>query len=328
MLVKGTTNRPRTLEELLGPNLMGRLDRLDLLSRKVFAGKLPGERRSKKRGQSVEFDDYRVYVPGDDLRRLDWKVYARLDRLFLKLFLEEEDMALSIVLDASASMDAGSGSANKLLFAQRLAMSLGYIGLVNLDRVSVSVFGGARLERSGEMRGRRGVQRLGAFLLENVAPGAGAPGPGASFNDALRTLGRMRTGKGVTIVLSDFLVREGYEPGLRALAGGDHDTYCIQVLSPGEIDPSTEPDEALGGAKERGAGLAGDLRLTDIESGSATEVTVSAELIRAYKARLEKYVADLAAFCAARDMTHLLASSDSDLETLLLETLRKRGLLK
>lgn len=328
VLIRGTTIRPRTLDELLGPGLMTRLDRLDLLSRKVFAGKLPGERRSKKRGTSVEFDDYRPYAPGDDLRRLDWKIYARLDRLFLKLFLEEEDMALHVAIDASASMDAGSGGANKLQFCQRLAVSLGHIGLVNLDRVSVSVFGGDKLERSPDLRGRRGVQRLGKFVLDAVKPAALGPGPGAGFNDALTSLARARSGKGVTVVLSDFLVREGYEPGLRALAGGGYETYCLQVLSPGEIDPATEPDAALAAAGARGGGLAGDLRLTDVETGAGAEVTVSAELIRAYKARLEAYVAALAGFCAARDMTHMVVRSDSDLETLLLETLRKRRLLK
>src|SRR5580765_6674127 len=121
MLV-GSANRPSTIDELLGPELLSRLDRLDVLSRKVFAGKLPGERRSRKRGTSVEFDDYRNYVAGDDLRRVDWNVFARLDKFFLKLFREEEDLALHIAIDASASMDAGSPS--KLVFAQRLAMAL------------------------------------------------------------------------------------------------------------------------------------------------------------------------------------------------------------
>lgn len=308
---------------MLGPELMRRLDRIDLHSRKLFPGRLPGERRSKKRGQSVEFDDYRPYVHGDDLRRIDWKVYARLDRVVLKLFLEEEDLALHIALDASASMDAGGEKANKLLFCQRLAMALGYLGLVNQNRVSISVFGGRRLERLPEMRGRRHVQRLGQFLLNVASPGQGNPGAGADFNSALRTIAMSRQGKGVMVVLSDFLVREGYEEGLKTLAGaGGYDTWCLQVLSPGEIDPTAESDEDLSG------GVVGDLRLTDIESGASAEVTVSGALIKRYRERLEEYCANLSSYCAAREMAHMIVRSDSDIATLLLEDLRKRGLLR
>lgn len=333
MLVRGSANRPRSIEDLLGATLMARLDRLDLLSRKVFAGKLPGERRSKRRGQSVEFDDYRPYIAGDDLRRLDWKIYARLDRLFLKLFLEEQDMALQIVIDASASMDAGPPGATKLLMCQRLAMALGYIGLVNHDRLSVTVFGGPRLERLPEVRGRRSVQRLGQFLLEAARPSSGLAGPGADFNSALRAVGMTRRGRGVLVLLSDFLVREGYEDGLRHLAGGGFDTYCVQVLSPGEIEPETESDEGFAppaaGRRERaGGGVAGDLRLTDVETGDAAEVTVTAELVRRYKANLERHCSGLSSYCAAREMTHLLVRSDTDVESLVFEVLRKRGLLK
>ncbi|MFU8828481.1 MAG: DUF58 domain-containing protein, partial [Phycisphaerales bacterium] len=115
MQIVGMPSRPEKPEELLSPSLMRRLDRLDIRSRKVFPGKLQGERRSKKRGQSVEFDDFRQYVPGDDPRFIDWNVYARMDRLVLKLFLEEEDMALHIAIDASGSMRAGQGDLNTLL---------------------------------------------------------------------------------------------------------------------------------------------------------------------------------------------------------------------
>ena len=126
------------MDELLGPDLAARLDRLDVISRKIFAGKLPGERRSKRRGRSVEFDDYREYVPGDDLRHIDWNVYARLDRFFIKLFREEEDLAVHILLDASPSMDAGGGERepSKLVFAQRLAMAVAYVSEMLRARLS------------------------------------------------------------------------------------------------------------------------------------------------------------------------------------------------
>src|SRR5437660_2613352 len=120
-----TTRRP---DLLLSPEFMARLDQLDVMSRKLLAGKLKGERRSKRRGQSVEFADYRNYVVGDDLRFIDWNIYARLDRLFLKLFLEEEDLSLYILLDVSTSCDYGEPS--KAMYLKRVAASVGDIGLV------------------------------------------------------------------------------------------------------------------------------------------------------------------------------------------------------
>jgi uncharacterized protein (DUF58 family) len=305
---------------------MARLDRLDVLSRKVFAGKLPGERRSRKRGTSVEFDDYRSYVPGDDLRRIDWNVFARLDRFFLKLFREEEDLALHIVVDASASMDAGSPS--KLVFAQRLAMALAYIGLVNQDRVIATVIGAPGrplVQQLAPVRGRRSTQRLGDFLLTRAwAPeGYGLRGgsPAGSMNAALRALASSRRGKGVMVLISDFLVAEDLRPGLNYLAAGGaaaaFDVFCLQVLSPGEMEPE----------KEAGGSIIGDLRFTDAETGAAAEVTVSGALLKQYKERLEEFVGSLRKACAARDMTHVALRSDADVEKLLLQYLRKRGLL-
>src|ERR1051325_5099433 len=151
MLRTANITHPRTIEDLLTPALIAKISRLDYTSKKIFAGKLKGERRSKKRGESVEFADHRAYVVGDDLRHIDWNIFARLDHLFLKLFLEEEDLALHIIIDASASSDCGKPS--KFPFMQQLAMALGYIGLVNLNRVTVSAIGG--MIRTGGAMERR-----------------------------------------------------------------------------------------------------------------------------------------------------------------------------
>src|SRR5947207_6337492 len=156
-----TTNitRPKSLEDLLGADLIAKISRLDYTSKKIFAGKLKGERRSKKRGESVEFADHRPYVTGDDLRHIDWNIFARLDHLFLKLFLEEEDLALHIVLDASASGDCGKPG--KFLFMQKVAMALGYIGLVNLNRVTVTAVGGAMVSMAAGDEGGGQVSQPG-----------------------------------------------------------------------------------------------------------------------------------------------------------------------
>lgn len=339
MLFSPAQNRPSKLDDLLDPRLAARLDAVDFRTRRVFAGKLQGERRSKRRGQSVEFDDYRDYTPGDDLRHVDWSVYARFDRLFIKLFLEDEDLSVHIALDASPSMHAGTPA--KALAAARLAAALAYVGLVNNNRVSASVFGLsppprddgvepgplASLRRLPDVRGRRHLQRVSQFLIDSIWPAGGVVGQGTgagaalSFSDALTTIARQRTGKGVMVVISDFLVapeQGGYEAGLRSLsAAGGYDTWCVQVLSPGEVEPEREVQQ----------GVAGDLRLTDVETGRGAEVTMTAGLIKQYKDRLDRYCAGLHAFAAAREMTHVLVRSDAPVETLLLDTLRRQGML-
>src|SRR5215210_4616457 len=156
---------------LLDPQFMARLDQLDVMSRKLLAGKMKGERRSKRRGQSVEFADYRNYVVGDDLRFIDWNIYGRLDRLFLKLFLEEEDLSLYVLLDVSKSTDYGDP--NKAMYIKRVAAALGYIGLVNYNRVSISAMADGIVAETGAMRGRRRVAQMIEFVSK-LEPGGGS----------------------------------------------------------------------------------------------------------------------------------------------------------
>src|SRR5436190_2384152 len=147
---------------LLAPQFLARLEQLELVSRKIFLGRLKGERRSKRKGQSVEFADYRNYVIGDDLRHLDWNLYARLDRLFIRLFMEEEDLHFYLLLDNSLSM--GFGTPTKLHYARQVAAALGFIGLVNLDRVVVEAFNDRLTQSMPAARGRRSLWRLLDFL--------------------------------------------------------------------------------------------------------------------------------------------------------------------
>jgi uncharacterized protein (DUF58 family) len=302
-----TSPRPTRVDELLDSGLMAKLDQVDVMSRKIFAGKLQGERRSKKRGVSVEFADYRHYAHGDDLRFVDWNVYARLDKLFLKMFLEEEDLSLIIAIDTSASMNWGNP--NKFVFCQRLAMALGYIGLTNHNRVTLYGFDASGVRPLPSLRGRRRTQEMGRWILQLE------PGGRSAFADSMRSIALSRQGKGVMVILSDFMLKEGYEKGLRYLSGGGYDTFCLQILAPEEIDPGKY-------------GMSGDLRLTDIEDEDAAEVTVSAALLKRYKENLNAYCGTLRDFCVRRGMMHLTIDTSTDMTTLLLEYLRKRGLLK
>src|SRR5689334_24823304 len=147
---------------LLNPRLLAQLERLELVSRKIFRGRMKGERRSKRKGQSVEFADFRQYVPGDDLRSLDWNLYARLDKLIIKLFLEEEDLHFCTLIDASLSMDFGNPT--KLQYAKRLAAALGFVGLIRADRVRIETLGQSVANRGPVLRGRTGVWRMLGYL--------------------------------------------------------------------------------------------------------------------------------------------------------------------
>lgn len=344
MLASPATRRPTTIDELISAQLAAALDSVDIASRRVFPGKLQGERRSKARGRSVEFEDYRQYVPGDDLRHIDWNVFARLDRFFIKIFQEEQDLAVHLVLDASASMDAGNP--NKLLMAQRIAMALGYSALAGNNRVAAWIFGGgggtaapgasAGLRAMPAVRGKRASQQLARFIIDQTwpPPPASPVRDGASpsaeqlaageFTTALKTIARSRTGRGVVIVLSDFLIPGGYAEGLTMLAGGGAtpwDVVLLQVLSPGELDPLSETDG------HGGKIVLGDLRLTDVETGRVAEVTVTPDLVKSYLSRLESYQRKLTEFAAQRGMTHLVVRSDADVAKLVLDELRKRGVV-
>jgi len=322
--------RPAKLDDLLSGPLVARLTQLDVASRKVFVGRMKGERRSKRRGESIEFADHRQYVVGDDLRRIDWNIFGRLDRLFMKLFLEEEDLSLHVVVDCSESM--GCGEPEKFAFVQRAAAAVAYVGLANLHRVSVTaiadqsvpvdaaespvnggpsappVSGGAGgiVGTVKNLRGKRRAAELGAFLC------ALSPFVPSRFTEACKRIALARSGKGVMVILSDFLYKEGYEQGLRYLVGRGYDVVCIQVLSPQEIDPT----------------LGGDLRLRDVEDSDRTEVTISAPLLKRYKQTLAAYCDRLRLFCAQREIAHIVVQSDLSVESLMLEYLRARGVLK
>lgn len=342
-MLPSTSQRPRTVEDLLGPTLVGTLDRLDIVSQKLLAGKLPGERRSKRRGRSVEFADFRPYVAGDDLRHIDWNILGRLDKLFVKLFREEEDLSLHVIIDASASMDVGEP--NKLVYACRLAAALGYVGLVNQNRVTVSAIGltprvvddGTAsltaeprkslppIRRLAPMRGRTQVRRLTDFALELITdatkPERTARLTEEQYVEALRTLGTSSAGRGICVYISDMLGSLQSLRGLSFLTGssaGTYDTWCIQVLSPGELDPTSLAE----------AGLVGDLRLTDAETAKAIEVTISPASIAQYKAGLSTHNSAVKRACLERGIAYALVDTSTPVDQLVLSTLRRGGLLR
>lgn len=288
--------------------MLRRLEQVQLLAARRAKSAARGERRSRSRGQSVEFADHRNYAVGDDLRYLDWNLYGRLDRLFLKLYEEERELPVRLFLDASESMTFGEPV--KFDFARQVAAAIGYVALCGFDRVSVLVFPdnpGEAAER-GALRSVRG-KRSALTLFENLSA-LTARGP-TNLNAALRRGALEARQPGLAVVLSDFLDPAGYEAGLGALLGRGFQVDCVHVLSPEELSPTTF----------------GDLRLIDAETGDPQEVTFGRYRLAAYRRTVTNFCRRLQEFCATRGVNYFLAGSATPLEDLLLKQLRQAEVL-
>jgi uncharacterized protein (DUF58 family) len=300
--------RPVVLPSEVDPTVfdeafLRQLERLLLLMRSPVRGGLKGGRRSVKRGQSVEFADYRDYAPGDDLRQLDWNVYARLERLFVKLFIEEEDVTVTLLVDGSASM--ASGHPEKLAFAKRAAAALGYIGLASEDRVVVSALAGRMARRRAGLRGSGRVFRLLADLSA-IEP---ADGP-TDLVAAARHAGAQLHGRGIVVLLSD-LLDPAADRVIRELAATGSELVILHILAPDELDPPLE----------------GDLRLVDAETGDRVDITADLATIDAYRSRLAAWKAGFADLAAKRRASYVDLSTEVPLAELMFAELRRRRVL-
>ena len=291
-------------DALLTPALLRRLEQFQLLAQRRAKSSLRGERRSRARGQSVEFADYRSYVPGDDFRHLDWNLYGRLDRLFLKLYEEERELPVTLFLDASESMSFGDP--RKFDFTLQIAAAVGYVALCGFDRVTVQAFPEQPDQAAlrGGLRAVRGKKSAVRFLQQLGQLSAGGP---ADLNAALRRGALESRHAGLAVVLSDFLDPAGYQPGLTALLGRGFQVSAVQVLAPEELEPAQF----------------GDLRLVDSETGFEQEVTFGKYRLKAYQQTVENYCQRLREFCQGRGIHFFRVRSDANLEQLLLRQLRE-----
>jgi uncharacterized protein (DUF58 family) len=302
-MVLSNDTTPNQSKPLLTAEMMSKLERMELISRKIFRGRMKGERRSKRKGQSVEFADFRNYVSGDDLRFIDWNLFARLDRLYLKLFLEEEDLHFFAIVDDSLSMDFGSPT--KFFVAKQIAASLAYIGLCRGDRVSISLF-----SSSGApvvLRGKSNVHRLVGHL--ETAP---VVDQSPTMDEAIKRFCLRNTGKGIVVVISDLMSKTGYEAALRMLVAREMDIFLVHLLSPEELNPNVQ----------------GDLKLIDREDGDAREVSISASLLQRYQQTLAAFIEQAKSFCNRRSITYVPARSDQAADHLVNDYLRARGLVR
>ncbi len=292
-------------KELLDPKLIARLDQLEVLTHRVFRGRQKGERRSRKKGVSVEFADYRDYTRGDDTRFIDWNIFARLERLFIKLFLEEEDLAFYIIVDTSKSMDYGT-PLTKFRYAQKLAAALGYVALRNQDKIGVTAFGDRAKEVFRPAFGKGQLPKLLTFI-NNLEVSEKT-----SLYNGVRDFVLRHTQPGIVVLISDFLDENGYEDALKHFFLRNYEVYMIHLLSPEERDPS----------------LVGHLELIDSESGERQELTVNDALLKQYTQTLETYCSGIRDWGVSRGMSYLAATTDQPVDVMLLNYLRNKGLLK
>ncbi len=293
-------------ESILPPQTMAKLERMELVTRKVFRGRMKGERRSHRKGQSVEFADFRSYVPGDDLRFIDWNLFARMDRLYIKLFLEEEDLHVYLIVDDSASMDFGTPT--KLRAAQQLAAALGYVGLCRGDRVSVQSFA---QPNPLVIRGRSSVHRL-VSTLQSYKTNPDSDLSKLGIHQAVKQFATRSRSKGIVVLLTDLMDKQGYEAALRMLVARELDIFLVHILSPEELEPK----------------LTGDLKLVDCEDEDIREVSISAALLQRYQTTLNAFINEAKSFCNRRSINYISARSDQSTDYMIQNYLRARGLLR
>jgi uncharacterized protein (DUF58 family) len=287
-----------------------KLERLALLSRRATAGQMQGERRSSKRGQSVEFADFRPYVTGDDFRRIDWNAYARLERFFIKLFIEEEDLTIHFLIDTSQSMRWGLPE--KLDYTVHAAGALGYVALTGLDRVTVRTLDSGITGTLPPLRGKKQALTLFDFLqsLSRLPANGNFPhSKGIAYQLSAYAANATLTGP---LVLFSDLMDDGWMPGVNSLAGRGFEVTVLHILSPDEIHPT----------------MNGDFKLVDSENASSVEITADYEMIEHYRQGLFEWQESWRHFCAARGIHYAPVETSLPLEELLFSWLRRQGVLR
>jgi len=262
----------------------------------------------------VEFADFRPYVQGDDFRRIDWNAYAKFESLMLRLFVEEQELSVQILLDCSGSMNYGEpGTANKFYYARRLAAALAYMALANTDKVAFTpvaidaerdTYLGAA---SGTMRGKPGILRL-MEMLERLKAEGRTDLNASLARFAARTAGR----SGLVILISDFLSDPGYEEGVKRLRYNRNDVVMVQTLAPQELAPE----------------LLGDVRLVDMETQAGVDVSANRSVLQAYAKRLSAFLGDVENFAHKHGCSYVLAATASSFEDLVLKQFRALGLAR
>jgi uncharacterized protein (DUF58 family) len=308
---------------LLDPTFLRKLELLRIQARKAFPGQMRGERRSTRRGASVEFADFRKYEAGDDFRHVDWSIYARLERLMLRQFVEEEDVRIDILLDQSRSMHFGEPM-TKFDFARRAAAALAFLAVSSLDQVGVATFDTAIRLQKRASRGRGHLLAVLNFLesLSTIDKNSPKESPlqeqdntdrkrespvsqRTSLSAVLKHYQKTTLRSGIVFVISDFLDEDDFRTPLKLLAQRKFDVNLIQVLADEEVNPK----------------IAGDLLIVDAESGDEREITANDRAVAAYKKILTQYTSSLETFCKSNGLGYSFLQTSESFEDLLLKNL-------
>lgn len=284
---------------LLDEEFLRKLEQLSLLARKIRSGVSRGENISIHRGASLEFSDYRLYQPGDDFRYLDWNIYSRLNRLFVKVFTAEENLTVHILVDTSRSM--AFGNPTKLWYAGRLAAALGYLAVNNLDRVGVSAFADGIEHSLQPVRQTSHVFSIFDYIASLKPSGV------TDFNRTLRDYSLRTKRPGLAILITDLLDPGGYTEGLRALLYRRFDIMLIQVMDEDELSPRFK----------------GPFRLIDGETEDETELNVEPETVAEYQRRLGAFFGEIEEFCLSHDIEYLRTSNRIPFEDVVFSYLRR-----
>jgi hypothetical protein len=292
------------MESFIDEKFLRRLEKLKILAQKGIRGAERGEQISWRSGSSLEFLDYRKYQLGDDIRYVDWNVYGRLDKLFIKLFRAEENQTIHILLDTSRSMRLGNPS--KELYAKKIAAALSYVSLANLDRVRVSSFGTRINQSMAPARSRMSYSKVLNFLLALETSGA------THFNASLAEYAAISKQRGIVIILSDVLDPRGFKEGLEALSYGRFNIALLQILEGEELDPQST----------------GNLLLKEVETSASRRISVDANLLTLYRTRAREYVDEIREFCLGKGIDYFLCDTRIAFEDFLLEYLAKGRLFR
>lgn len=291
------------MENFYDEDFLKQLQRLSLKTKKLKAGIQQGERRSPRKGHSVEFADFRSYSLGDDVRYIDWNSYARSEKLFIKLFVEEQDLLLNIFLDTSQSMDWGQPSKNRL--ARQIAGAFAYLALSTYDQVAIAACSDRLSSYQPPVGGRTALRKVWDFL--NALPLEGS----TRLSDSLKGFAHYSRRPGVSLIISDLLSPHDFKEGLKYLQYLKQEIILLQILAPDELKPV----------------LHGDWRLLDSESKEKREISINTAMLTAYEKKIREFTRETREFCHRRGMAFIQISSDEPLEDIILRSMPRAGIL-
>ncbi len=300
----GVTRKASHSDDLFDDEFQKKLETLAIVSRRVFAGNMRAERRTKKKGSGIEFADHRNSVAGDDFRSVDWNAYQRFGRLLVRLYEEEEDLSIYFIVDCSSSM--GFGSNQKFDQARRLCAALAYVALSNLDRVTIVGVNEDERTRMPTTRGKARIFKVFQFLRELSPSGT------TDLRESLKSFVAEHKRRGLAVLISDLYDPAGFEGGINMLRFNKFEPYVLHIVDPGEARPK----------------LRGDVRIYDCETGDEREITVTPPLLDKMERAFHHYREQIERFCAQRQVPDFAASVDMPSDELVLSVSRRGGFLR